>query len=91
MVFGRKLPNVKVMFQGTWVSRMDSEIRIGNFISTDRRDDTIPVNNACNYMYAKLDLFYCQFSKCSPCVLYMLCSICEIAQFINRAHLMPSS
>ena len=25
MVFGRKLPKVKVMFQGTWVSQVDSE------------------------------------------------------------------
>ena len=30
MVLGRKLPNVKVMFQGTWVSQVDSEIHIGN-------------------------------------------------------------
>ena len=72
MVFGRKLPKVKVMFQGTWVSQVDSEIHIGNYICTDRRDDTIPVNNACNDMYAKLNLLYCQFSKCSPCVLYTL-------------------
>ena len=52
MVFGRKLPNAKEMFQGTWVSQVDSEIHNENYICTDRRDDTIPVDNACNDMYA---------------------------------------
>ena len=72
MVFGRKLPNVKVMFQGTWVSQVDNETHVGNYISTDIRGDTIPVNNDCNEMCTKLNLLYCQFSKCSPCVLYTL-------------------
>ena len=63
---GRKLPHIKVIFHGTWVSQVDNKTHVGNYISID----TIPVNNVCNEMYSKLNLLYWQFSKCSSYVLH---------------------
>ena len=65
----------------------NDETHVGNNISSDIRDDTITVNNACSEKHTKLNLLYCQFSKCSRCFLYTLfnsyCMSLNGSQFVE--------
>ena len=58
------------MLQGKFVSKVNNEAHVGNIISTDTNNDVMSISKACNEMYAKFNIPYCQFGMYSPDVLF---------------------
>ena len=72
IVYGRNTQNVEIMFQGNMILQSSSEKHVGNLIGTDSEIDQIKIRNACNEMYAKVNLLLRQFGNADCLVIYKL-------------------
>jgi len=72
LVYGKATNNVCVKLQGNVIAQSTIEKHVGNVIGTGPDIDKIVIHNACNELYAKVNLLLRQIGKSNCFIIYRL-------------------